>query len=382
MLSGGMDSGAVAAVARGLLAATGRGPLPTFSAVGPDPHGCVETGAIQAALTMDGLAPHLVNHARLDELRPALADLTWELDEPFDGHMTLLRAVYLAAHRQGLNVLLDGAAGDAVLSEGSHLARLLRAGQWRAAYGTAVGQARFGDGAYPAGQALWESARLAFIPAPLRRLRRRLQPPDPHERLADNLRDALISPEFARRVALAARLATLDSYQPNGLARDYGQERARALDHPYLAAGRERYDRVATAVAIEARDPFLDRRVVAFCLALPGAQKLDGAGWPKAIVRRAAAGRLPEAVRQRRGKQHLGWEFTRALLAQEKARLRQILVEERARLAPYVDLARLDAAQRAAFEGGDAAQAAAVYEAAHLATWLRRHARRPAPQPY
>ena len=112
MLSGGMDSGSVVAVARGLLAEAGQGPLPTFSAVGPDPRTCIETRAIQAALTMDGLDPCTVSHARAGGAAagPGGADL--ELDEPFDYHMTLVRVLYLAAHRQGVKALLDGIDGD------------------------------------------------------------------------------------------------------------------------------------------------------------------------------------------------------------------------------------------------------------------------------
>jgi asparagine synthase (glutamine-hydrolysing) len=118
MLSGGMDSGSVTAIAREILAETGQGPLPTFSAVGPDPDTCVETRTIHAALTMDGLDPHLVSFADLDPLMPELEVLTWDVDEPFDSGMTLIRAIYLAAHVQGLKVVLDGVGGDTVLSEG------------------------------------------------------------------------------------------------------------------------------------------------------------------------------------------------------------------------------------------------------------------------
>ena len=71
MLSGGMDSGSIVAVARKLLKEKGLGPLPTFSAVGPDPETCVETRTVHAALAMDGLDPHLVNLKDLNELLPA-----------------------------------------------------------------------------------------------------------------------------------------------------------------------------------------------------------------------------------------------------------------------------------------------------------------------
>ena len=78
---------------------------------------------------------------------------------------------------------------------------------------------------------------------------------------------------------------------------------------PISLSARERYDRVAAAVGVEPRDPFLDLRVIAFCVRLPDGRRLQN-GWPKAILRRAMAGRLPDAVRWRRGKEHLGWAFT------------------------------------------------------------------------
>jgi asparagine synthase (glutamine-hydrolysing) len=376
MLSGGIDSGSVVAVARELLAAAGQGPLPTFSAVGPDPEACVETRTIHVALTIEGLEPHLIRHDQLDELLPELETLTWELDEPFDNHMTLLRAVYLAAHRQGIKALLDGVAGDTVLSPGSHLARLLRSGHWRTAYREAMGQNRFYNGAHPAWHELYRSMRMAFVPNWLRRLRRRLHPLSKQQRVEDNLRTSLISPEFAQRVKLAERLQALDRYQVTGLLPSYGQERACAIDNPSLVVGRERYDRTAAAIAMEPRDPLLDRRVVDICLALPGEHKLSG-GWPKVILRKAMAGRLPDAARWRRGKEHLGWSFTSALMSRMPDRMRVDIEANWDIILPYINANSVRQACRTYLEDGDLTQAEQVYTAAHLAIWLRRHAARP-----
>lgn len=52
--------------------------------------------------------------------------------------------------------------------------------------------------------------------------------------------------------------------------------------------------------------------MLALCLRLPGAQ-LQRCGWPKIILRRAMAYLLPESILWRRGKEHLGWTFTRTL---------------------------------------------------------------------
>lgn len=99
MLSGGMDSGSVTAIAAELLGGQGNGPLPTFSAVGPDPVTCIETRTIRiAAESIAGLDPHFINYADLQPYRSDLIRL-WDGSHPFDSHMTLIRALYLAANR-------------------------------------------------------------------------------------------------------------------------------------------------------------------------------------------------------------------------------------------------------------------------------------------
>ncbi|MEE9588072.1 MAG: asparagine synthase-related protein, partial [Hyphomicrobiaceae bacterium] len=375
MLSGGMDSGSVVAVARTLLAEAGQGPLPTFSGVGSDPRACIETRSIQASLTMEGLAPTTVCLDKVDQLTPELDDLTWELDEPFDNDMTLPRAVYLAARRKGVKVLFDGAGGDCVFAEGSYLARLLRSGRWLTAYREAVGQERFWDDAVPAWKEVYRSARTAFVPNWARRLRRNLNYwPD----LEPALGCSIINRDFARRVFLAERLKTLDEHRWGRALPSYGAERAKSIDHPFLAVGRERYDRVAASVAVEPRDPFLDRRVVAFCLSLPGEQLLRG-GWPKIILRRAMADRLPDAVRWRRGKEDLGWPFTAALIEKTRGRLSANLDANAQLLKPYIDLDALRHVRQMATNGSDGGEEnkQTEYDVAHLAVWLSRHKERP-----
>lgn len=376
MLSGGMDSGSIVAVARQILAREGQGPLPTFSAIGPDASSCVETRTIQAALTMEGLDPCTVGYDQLDEFMPDLEELTWNLDEPFDGHMTLVRVVYLAARRFGINVLLDGVGGDTVLAEGTHLARLIRSGRWLSAYRGAVGLSRFWGPSTPAWTELGRSARSAILPDAARRLRRWLRQGHlVRSGAGDRLRRRM-NPEFAHRVSLDDRLATLWNHVPECLSGSYGSERALAIEHPYLLVGRERYDRVASAVGIEPRDPFLDRRVVELCVSLPGDQKLGG-GWPKAVLRRATAGRLPDAVRWRCGKEHLGWSFTTALMQRIRCSLRERIEVGWESLTPYLEVGLATSACRSYFELREEEFAQEVFDMAYLSAWLRGCAVRP-----
>jgi len=377
MLSGGMDSGSVAAVASRLLAERGLGPLPTFSAVGPDPETCIETRTIHAALAMDGLDPHLVNLENLDELLPDLEELTWSLDEPFDSHMTVIRALYLAAHRNRVKAVLDGIDGDTILSAGSQIVRLLRRGKWLTAFREALGQDVFWGGAYPAGKVLFRGACRAFVPGPVLRFRRALlNRSSQNTQLEKNIRESIISPTFADRVHLDQRLQALQMHRLPGDNLSPGQESAEAINHPYLTVGVERYNRAASALSIEPRHPFLDRRVVEFCITLPGDQKLNH-GWPKAILRHEMSGRLPDGVRWRLGKQHLGWAYTTKLMDNMQDNLRFTINENMNILLPFIDRDSVNNACQSYFVAKDPGLAEKVYEAAHLAVWLNRHRKRP-----
>jgi asparagine synthase (glutamine-hydrolysing) len=116
-----------------------------------------------------------------------------------------------------------------------------------------------------------------------------------------------------------------------------GWERVRSVGHYILTAARERYDRVASAAAIEPRDPFMDLRVIRFCLSLPWEQ-LQSGGWPKIILRRAMAGVLPSSVLWKKGRDHLGPDFTREILRGLDAARIADSVSYRETMSAYIDL--------------------------------------------
>ncbi|MBN8225477.1 MAG: hypothetical protein J0L89_11770 [Xanthomonadales bacterium] len=305
MLSGGMDSGSVSAIAARLLAERGQGLLHTLSCAGPDPATCVETRAIHAAMTIPDIVPHIANHADLSPWRDELIRLTLESDEPFDGHMTLVRTAYLMARDAGIKVVLDGVAGDSALPSVSRTARLVRRGRLHRAWREAAGMAHFWGGS-PAAYFLG-GVREALTPNALRRLRDRWR-----RHRGNRPPGGLLHPRFAEKVDLSSRIDAYRQHAPPGL-RSKAHQHITALTHPNLAVGRERYDRVAAALAIEPRDPFMDLRVIEYCLRLP-AEQIDDQGWIKMVLRRAMAGYLPDEVRWRPGKQHLGGLYTHTLL--------------------------------------------------------------------
>ena len=306
MLSGGTDSNAIAATAARLLKADGH-KLKTFSAIGPDPQHCLETRLIHLAIEQADFDATTIDHSSLDHMAPSLVETTKGALDPFDGTSMLNRSVYRAAQLKGLNVLLDGASADVLLSSGNRIVSLIAEGKFI----RAVREARL-ESAVLGGSAkakLFAAAGVALLPLRLKRWRRQL---------ADRWRGHHISPvfgtlrpEFERRTNHAERRQQSKSALGSGLA--FGAENlARILSNPNLTLARERYDRIAAQYAIEPRDPFIDLRVVNFCLSLPPSQ-FQSDGFPKAILRHALAGLVPPEIAWRRERTHLGPLFVAAI---------------------------------------------------------------------
>jgi asparagine synthase (glutamine-hydrolysing) len=205
MLSGGMDSSSIVGVARRLRQAAGGPPLRTYSVLTRNAAGCKETRAMLDMLGLDGLDGVTLDAGQLPDILPELSQQTWQLEEPFDYHMIVPRSLYILARRQGVRVMLDGIDGDSVLSEGNHLARLLRQGRlltaWRNARSLPVLRRRppAARAAAP-GLAQRFLSRLAAANAAL---------PGATGGAAGSAADSLIRPEFAAAIGLRERLETL-----------------------------------------------------------------------------------------------------------------------------------------------------------------------------
>lgn len=377
MVSGGVDSGAASAVAGELLDLSGSGPLPTFSAVGPDAETCAETRAIRASLRADPrLRGHTVCHGDLTSILPRLEELTWGSDEPFDGHQIMLRAVNLVAAEQGVRSLFNGGGADVVLGWGTRVAHLIRRGRLHAALREARELDRFHSGNHPAVHQLARGLRAAFVPEGVRRAYHRVREP---EVVARAIRSCLIAPGLAHRVALADRFRRYRATRaPSDLAATEGANNGRYMTSPDYAVGVEIYHRLAANVGVEPLDPFQDLRVVDFGTSLPGEQLLHD-GWPKVILRRAMAGRLPDEVRWRRGSGSLGLSFTRALVRHLGPRLRERLEGSVELLRPYVRLTEARRGWNSDVEAMDDTGLGRVFDLAVLAAWLERHRTRPVP---
>jgi asparagine synthase (glutamine-hydrolysing) len=182
----------------------------------------------------------------------------------------------------------------------------------------------------------------------------------------------LIRAEFARRIGLADRVHTAAGAMRS--ARDL--EGARREHWRQLTIGRldgvlEILAVSAGGAGIEARDPFLDRRVMEFCLALPASQKFRN-GQTRLVARHGLGTVLPPEIRDRRGKAPIDLMLGAALAAYGQERLTRLLDEARHVLAPYVAAEAITHAHRRYVERGALPDVTRVWSLATLTLWLRR----------
>jgi hypothetical protein len=140
-----------------------------------------------------------------------------------------------------------------------------------------------------------------------------------------------------------------------------------------MTAGRERYARIAAGFGTEARDPFMDKRVIDYCSQLPGHMRMRH-GWAKMILREVMTGRLPNDVIWCRGKPHIGWLFNGSV-TQAAIDRGQLGPDELAtRLQAHVNS---DALQRAWRDFAKGSYIDPLHAAHALSRWLNQTENRP-----
>ncbi len=327
MLSGGLDSSAVAALAQ---RSRGEGAaIVTISAVFPGFSECDER-PYQAAVVSRIASNH--HEVRPDPLSSAgdFGRLCQVFSEPsFIGPHWLTWASAEVAVREGARCVLTGIDGDRVVSHGGgRFADLAREHEWRA---LARELAAVDDFGWPRRVRVFGAQALfALLPE---RVSASLDRIDPRRarRFAPQL--ALLRPELLRRHGVMERLASLP-LRP----RSTREEHSRILQAPDRNWDVELLDQVGTAFGLRFQQPFFDRRVMELCFSFPGSQKRQ-AGWSRYVLRNALRGLVPESVLERRRDASFDrpyWAWARAWLLAHPAPDGWLEA-----LAPYVDAARV-----------------------------------------
>jgi asparagine synthase (glutamine-hydrolysing) len=324
LMSGGLDSASVAAVASG---ARGGGELRAYAGVFPAYPGVDESeliGLLRGELGLAGIDARVGSGGLLDSALSAAA--VWRL--PLLGWgdawtLPLLRA----AAEDGVTLTLGGDGGDELFGVRAQLlADLLR-------------------GAHPL-RALALARRLPGAPpsarAAARVLARHALPDAAPPRLLELGARAGRGRELPSWLLGSTARALLESDDPHAWMRLDGPRWWAYAAHGLTCGLEERgifeHQRLrAAGVGLVARHPLLDLDLVELVLALPPRASFD-AELNRPLLRRAIAGRLPDAVRLRARKAWFDALILDSLCVADAAGVRALLTGPRTELGAYVDL--------------------------------------------
>jgi asparagine synthase (glutamine-hydrolysing) len=374
-LSGGLDSGSIAAVAGTLLRQDGQAqPLHTYSFAFDELPQCDERHISAGIVAHFGLSSTDVP-----------ADLLWPLrdypahgpdrDDPVLGvYQALIEHTLVAARDAGIGVMFGGDRGDLMMGCGIFdILGLLHARQWAALwnelreYGYWHGRPIRDVAVAFLLRPMWDSLWPRGHAEPLRRHVRRLyfaargrQPPRPPWMRA----------AFAKRIDLD-EIIQQSSPLPNvvGFAR---RQRYEAIFSHMHMRGAVWTERTAARFGLAPADPWSDRRIASFALAVPP-RVLNREGEHKRLTRVAMRGIMPEHVRRAACKIAPTPLFHLALKHKARATVLDLLQNSRAGTREYLDEQELRGYYEAfCLNQGEDHR---FWYALALEMWLRQHQR-------
>lgn len=288
-LSGGLDSSSVASIASALNRQAGGGRFAAITAVSEQQSNNEESYAGLVVQSAD-LDWHRTRPT-YDDFLTSLDDVVESQEEPFASpSLTMQHFVMKTARENGIKVLLDGQGGDEMLLGyekyyGAYILSILRSEGGIAAL-KALSRIRTNNDNM--GGANLAKYLVGGLSAKARYARYR----------RDHRYFATFPPMPAHLGAFSASLADTFKLQ---------QLEVTSTNLPILL----RYeDKNSMAHGVEARLPFLDYRLVEFCLSVPDRYKIRD-GWTKWLLRHAMVGRMPAEVTWRKNK--FGFEAPEAL---------------------------------------------------------------------
>ncbi|WP_274650390.1 asparagine synthase-related protein [Paenibacillus humicola] len=347
-LSGGLDSGAVAAFAARALSAEGKTllsysyvPPADFSDWTPGSQTADESRFIKATVRSAGnISDRYLDFAGVSPLSEVDEWLDiMEAPYKFVENSFWLKGIHEQAGRDGASVLLTGARGNFTVSWGPALyyyALLLKRLKWL----RLLREIRL----FGANRGIGRKRLLSLIGREAFPVLHRNE--DGGHAGGSDIPSMLISPEFAVRTGVFAKLRDNGIGPGGSTIRDAVELRMDKLRSP--AVGNKNgasATKLSLRYGVLERDPTCDPRVVRFCFSVPVEQYVGG-GMDRALIRRATKDYLPDEIRlnQRiRGVQGADWVH-RILpaWATAKAELLQLCSDPAA--AAYLNVERIRSA--------------------------------------
>ena len=332
MLSGGLDSSSIVCMARQLLPAGCR--LKTFSMIFSVKRNDDERQYMDAVQADGKLEAYYVYGDDVGPLTNIDKMLSYEGQPISSPNLFLLWALNNEARNQSVRVLLDGFAGDSVVSHGTAYITELFCRLRLIALHREINSLSINYGV-PARRPLFKYCVYPFIPTCLIRLWRALDFRDSKSLEDHNIANST----FAKRINWNDRIKKHHQrcYRP---CREAKEDHWLDLSQGYHQLALEETNMASGAFSIEHRFPFYDKRLIEFCLAIPADQKLRH-GYSRWIMRRALKDVLPEEVCNRLSKTNHGPNFIYCLLKFHKSLLDEAILTNHDTLKDYVEINNL-----------------------------------------
>jgi len=345
-LSGGLDSTSIACVARNLLKKQGEELLPTFSLIYDRVKECDERYYINLVLSQGGFDPHFTpgdDHTPLTNLQAICRHLDRPALGPSGGQMWQL---YKTISDAGVRIIFDGHDGDSAVSHGyKYLDELAQSNRWLSLAIEAKELEPISSLSrwtvvrkyvkkYRWNPFLQKHPALKKVEYIGRRLLGRNSLPSWAE-IQSDMHNAVINKDFAKRINITDRYnSSLDKSSDNlqNTRKDHYQQVTSGLQVFAL----EELNAASAAFGIEVRYPFWDKRLIEYCLSLPGEQKLHR-GWNRIVMRRAMSNVLPPEVCWRREKTDFAKNFIDGLVYHEQEQLKHLLTGDNDTLHEFFD---------------------------------------------
>ncbi|BDZ71691.1 hypothetical protein GCM10025861_22080 [Methanobacterium petrolearium] len=277
---------------------------------------------------MDGIEPHFIvgdNISPFEQMRTIL----WYQEQPFiTPFMTILWKLYKKMQRKDIRIVLSGSGGDAVISYGTNYLRDLAASfKWKKLINEINGYSNRVDLGFNK-LFLW-NVIFPLIPKNLKNMLF----------LSEKKSKTFILNKDMARQLNAKKLWEdfyLDPISEADTAKKY---------HYYLLTTENlsplrMLDKTISAFSIEPRYPFLDKRLIEFCYAIPTEMKFKF-GWSRYILRIAMSGILPKEIQWRADKAILSPVLEKNLMLFEKSFLEEKILNNK-ELKEYIDLDSLN----------------------------------------
>ncbi len=358
-LSGGLDSSSIVCVARDILRnrrsdSPIRDPLHTFSAVFDESIECDERTYIKTVLSGD-LLTHYIYPEQISPLHE-IEHRIWQCEDPsLSSTSYTYWILYQAARKAGVRIMLSGEWADVIVSHGKGVLHDFAVqGEWPLLWREINDISRnFHE---KRRGIIWRELIVPLIPHKIR-----VRQAGTHYQMT------WLNNDFTCRSGLDDYFSEyLEEFVKPTTAREHHLFN---ISTQPIELGLEAMDKNAAAHSIEARYPFLDRRIVEFCLALPPDQRIRD-GYTRVIERLALSEYLPREIRLRVSKPLANPYIVNGLQKYEADRLKDLLLSNERDLDVYVDLDFIEKAYHE-YMGGNARHIIQLWRTIVLALWLR-----------